>query len=116
MGEISFPPDIRRWIAARLSEGYVDETDYLIELIRRDMAEAAWPETPEEVVERIVAFRANVLLNVGPLAAVGTPPVIRSGDNTSPQLRLVTDTPTDTSEPVPSTGAPSADAHTGRDI
>lgn len=49
MGEISFPPDIRRWIAARLSEGYADETDYLIELIRRDMAEAAWPETPEEV-------------------------------------------------------------------
>ena len=45
MGEISFPPDIRRWIAARLSEGYADETDYLIELIRRDMAEAAWPES-----------------------------------------------------------------------
>jgi antitoxin ParD1/3/4 len=49
MGDMNFPPEIKRWIATRLSEGYADEADYLIELIRRDMAEAAWPETPEEI-------------------------------------------------------------------
>ena len=50
MGEISFPPEIRQWIAARVAEGgYADETDYFVELVRRDMAEAAWPEAPEEV-------------------------------------------------------------------
>lgn len=93
----------------------IDETpDTVITLV--DGKKYIVAETPEEVVERIVAFRANVLLNVGPLAAVGTPPVIRSGDNTSPQLRLVTDTPADTSEPVPSTDAQSAEVHTGRDI
>lgn len=49
MGEMNFPPEIREWIAKRLAEGYADETDYVLELIRRDMAEAAWPETPEEI-------------------------------------------------------------------
>lgn len=50
MGEMNFPPEIRRWIAARVAEdGYSDEADYVLELIRRDMAEAAWPETPEEI-------------------------------------------------------------------
>jgi antitoxin ParD1/3/4 len=49
MGEIVFPPEIRQWIATRLSEGYANEADYLIELIRRDMADAAFPETPEEI-------------------------------------------------------------------
>jgi uncharacterized protein YlzI (FlbEa/FlbD family) len=48
-------------------------------------------ETPEEVVERIVAFRANVLLNVGPQGSFGTPVVARHGDAGSPQLRLVSD-------------------------
>jgi flagellar protein FlbD len=45
-------------------------------------------ESPEEVVERIVAFRANVLLNVGPQGSVGTPLVARH-DAGAPQLRLV---------------------------
>jgi antitoxin ParD1/3/4 len=49
MGESSFPPEIRKWIADRVAEGYADEADYLAELVRRDMAEAAWPETPEEI-------------------------------------------------------------------
>jgi len=49
MGEIVFPPEIRRWLDKRLSEGYADEADYLIELIRRDMADATFPETPEEI-------------------------------------------------------------------
>lgn len=50
MGEMSFPPEIRQWIAARLAEGgYADEADYILDLIRRDMAEAAWTETPEEI-------------------------------------------------------------------
>jgi antitoxin ParD1/3/4 len=49
MGENSFPPEIRQWIAARLAEGYADETDYLTELVRRDMADAARPESPEEI-------------------------------------------------------------------
>ena len=46
-------------------------------------------ETPKEVVERIVAFRANVLLNVGPQATLGTPTIARHGDPGAPQLRLV---------------------------
>lgn len=50
MGEMSFPPEIQQWIAARLADGgYADEADYILELIRRDMAEAAVPETPEEI-------------------------------------------------------------------
>jgi antitoxin ParD1/3/4 len=49
MGENSFPPEIRQWIADRVAEGYADEADYLAELVRRDMAEAAWPETPEDI-------------------------------------------------------------------
>ena len=40
MGEMSFPPEIRQWIAARLAEGgYADEAAYILDLIRRDMAE-----------------------------------------------------------------------------
>jgi len=50
MGEISFPPEIQQWIAARLAEGgYADEEDYFLDLIRRDMEDAAFPETPEEI-------------------------------------------------------------------
>jgi antitoxin ParD1/3/4 len=50
MGEISFPPEIRHWIAARLAEGgYGSEEDYLLDLIRRDMEESALPETPEYI-------------------------------------------------------------------
>jgi len=49
MGEMNFPPEIRRWIAARLTEGYADEADYFAELVRRDMARAAGTESPEEI-------------------------------------------------------------------
>jgi antitoxin ParD1/3/4 len=50
MGEISFSPEIRKWIAARAAEGgYADEEDYLLDLVRRDMAHAARPESPEEI-------------------------------------------------------------------
>jgi antitoxin ParD1/3/4 len=49
MGESSFPPEIRKWIADRVAEGYADEAAYLTELVRRDMAEATWPETPEDI-------------------------------------------------------------------
>ena len=45
-------------------------------------------ETPEEVVERIVVFRANVLAKVGPQEDSGTPTIHRAAD-VSP-LRLVT--------------------------
>jgi flagellar protein FlbD len=51
-------------------------------------------ETPEEVVERIVVFRANVLANVGPQGALGTPEVHRSIEVGAPALRLVS-TPDD---------------------
>lgn len=49
MGEIVFPPEVRQWIESRLGDGYADEADYLIELVRRDMADAVRPETPEEI-------------------------------------------------------------------
>jgi Arc/MetJ-type ribon-helix-helix transcriptional regulator len=49
MGENSFPPEIRKWIADRVAEGYADEADYLADLVRRDMAQAGWPETPDEI-------------------------------------------------------------------
>jgi antitoxin ParD1/3/4 len=50
MGEMTFPPEIRQWIASRLADGgYADEADYILDLIRRDMAEAAGPGTPEEI-------------------------------------------------------------------
>jgi len=50
MGEMSFPPEIRQWIAARLADGgYADEADYIVELIRRDMQDAAFPGTPEDI-------------------------------------------------------------------
>lgn len=49
MGEMSFPPDLRRWIDARLAEGrYADEADYIRDLVRRDQ-EGLLPETPEDV-------------------------------------------------------------------
>lgn len=46
-------------------------------------------ETPEEVVERIIEFRACVLASVGPSGSLGTPPVHRAGDAAGPPLRLV---------------------------
>jgi antitoxin ParD1/3/4 len=50
VGEISFSPQIRKWIASRVSEGgYADEEDYLLDLIRRDMADAELVETPEQI-------------------------------------------------------------------
>ncbi|QGN55143.1 type II toxin-antitoxin system ParD family antitoxin [Novosphingobium sp. Gsoil 351] len=50
MGEISFPSEIRQWIASRVTEGgYADEDDYVLELIRRDMADASLAETPEQI-------------------------------------------------------------------
>lgn len=49
MGEISFPPEIRKWIADRVAEGYADEADYLAELVRRDMAAAARPDSPDYI-------------------------------------------------------------------
>ena len=50
MGEISFPPKIRQWIAARLAEGgYASEEDYFLDLVCRDMEESALPETPEYI-------------------------------------------------------------------
>lgn len=56
MGENTFPPEIRQWIAAQVSErGYADEDDYLLELVRRDMA-----ETPAETPEYIAWVREKV--------------------------------------------------------
>ena len=46
-------------------------------------------ETPEEVVERIIEFRACVLASVGPQGSLGTPPVHRGTDASGPPLRLV---------------------------
>jgi flagellar protein FlbD len=50
-------------------------------------------DSPEEVVERIVVFRANVLAKVGPQGDVGTPVIHRSGE-VAP-LRLVPDATSD---------------------
>jgi flagellar protein FlbD len=50
-------------------------------------------ESPEEVVERIVVFRANVLAQVGPQGDVGTPAINR-GAEVAP-LRLVPGTTSD---------------------
>ena len=48
MGENSFPPEIRKWIADRVAEGYADEADYLAELVRiprrASRREARWRE------------------------------------------------------------------------
>lgn len=69
MGENSFPPEIRQWIAARLAEGYADETDYLSELVRRDMADAARPESPEYVAwvrEKVAEGLASGVIDAEP--------------------------------------------------
>jgi flagellar protein FlbD len=50
-------------------------------------------ESPEEVVERIVVFRANVLAQVGPQGEIGTPAINR-GAEVAP-LRLVPGTTSD---------------------
>jgi flagellar protein FlbD len=50
-------------------------------------------ESPEEVVERIVVFLANVLAQVGPQGDVGTPAINR-GAEVAP-LRLVPGTTSD---------------------
>ena len=76
MGEMSFPPEIRQWIAARLAEGgYADEEDYFLDLVRRDMQEAEddldlvraklaeaeasgiSDERPETIIDNIIARR-----------------------------------------------------------
>ena len=76
MGEISFPPEIRKWIASRVADGqYADEGDYFLDLIRRDMQDAEddidWvramiaegeasgfsDERPETIIENIIAKR-----------------------------------------------------------
>jgi antitoxin ParD1/3/4 len=50
MGEISFSPEIQQWLASRVAQGgYADEQAYLLDLICRDMQDAASPETPEEI-------------------------------------------------------------------
>lgn len=49
MGEMSFPPDLQRWIDLRLAEGrYADEADYVRDLVRRDQ-QGLLPESPEEI-------------------------------------------------------------------
>jgi flagellar protein FlbD len=50
-------------------------------------------ESPEEVVERMVVFRANVLAQVGPQGDIGTPAINR-GAEVAP-LRLVPGTTSD---------------------
>jgi antitoxin ParD1/3/4 len=76
MGENSFSPEIRKWIAGRVAEGhYADEEDYFLDLIRRDMQEVEddidWVRSklaeaersqpidaePEDVIEQIIAER-----------------------------------------------------------
>ena len=40
---IAMPPALLAWIEARVAEdGYVDPSDYICELIRRDRADLAW--------------------------------------------------------------------------
>jgi flagellar protein FlbD len=46
-------------------------------------------ETPEEVVDRIVVFRANVLANAGPQVPAAAPTVSRAFAPSAPPLRLV---------------------------
>ncbi|HEX7712348.1 MAG TPA: type II toxin-antitoxin system ParD family antitoxin [Sphingomonadaceae bacterium] len=49
MGEMSFPPDLRRWIDIRLADGrYADEADYFRDLVRRDQ-QGLLPDSPEEI-------------------------------------------------------------------
>lgn len=40
---IAIPPELLAWIETRVAEdGYVDASDYVCELIRRDRADVAW--------------------------------------------------------------------------
>ena len=77
MNELSkiLPPDLERWIETRVAEGeFLDASDYLRELVRRDRAEAedtAWVRamieegeasgyldaSPSEIIEDIIAKR-----------------------------------------------------------
>jgi flagellar protein FlbD len=57
-------------------------------------------ESPEEVVERIVVFRANVLAQVGPQAEAATPVIHRDAD----VLRLVPHTAAVTADSAPANG------------
>lgn len=72
MGEMSFPPELQEWIASRVAEGrYIDEADYLRDLVRRDQdaVDVEWlrekiaqaeaspllDESPRQVIESIIA-------------------------------------------------------------
>lgn len=76
MGDMTFPPQLQQWIDARVAEGrYADAQDYLRDLIRRDQDaaqdETEWlrgliaegeasgisDETPETIIDSIIARR-----------------------------------------------------------
>lgn len=48
-------------------------------------------ETPDEVVERIIEFRASVLANVGARGPINVPAVAHPHETGARQLRLVSD-------------------------
>ena len=76
MGESSFPPEIRQWIASQVAEGhYADEEGYILDLVRRHMqavqddiewvremiaegeASGISDETADTIIDNIIARR-----------------------------------------------------------
>jgi len=72
MGEMSFPPDLRRWIEIRLAEGrYVDEADYVRDLIRRDQEAASqWEEDTARVRQLIEEGEASGISDEDPFELI----------------------------------------------
>jgi antitoxin ParD1/3/4 len=74
MGEMSFdfPPELRRWIEVRLSEGrYADVQDYVRDLIRRDQERTGlWEEDTARVRQLIEEGEASGISDVGPFELI----------------------------------------------
>lgn len=74
MGEMSFdfPPELRRWIHVRLSEGrYADAAEYVHDLIRRDQeASAHWEEDTARLRQLIEEGEASGLSDEDPFTLI----------------------------------------------
>ena len=70
MGEMSFdfPPDLRRWIDARVAEGrYADAEEYIRDLVRRDQDRASlWEEDTARVRKLIEEGEASGISEIDP--------------------------------------------------
>ncbi|MFA9201481.1 MAG: type II toxin-antitoxin system ParD family antitoxin [Cypionkella sp.] len=72
MGEMTFPPELQSWIAARVAEGrYIDQADYLRDLVRRDQDNAGlWEEDTARVRRLIEEGEASAVSDVDPFALI----------------------------------------------